>query len=195
MTKTLTSAWQYDDPTITAQAQRFAAERDAKIPQEYRLPASVYPLPLNIKGIPEKSGLLSTQELKITALDATAIHQGIVSKQFTAVQVTTAFLKAAAIAQQTVNCLTDYFPQEALERAQWLDEQLEAMGKPVGPLHGVPISVKGELPISRPRTDCPDMIFVKGRGQATAFLSRAGALHYGDDAHIVASLRAAGAGS
>jgi amidase len=33
------------------------------------------------------------------------------------------------------------FP-EALERAKYLDEYLKSQGKPVGPLHGLPISIK-----------------------------------------------------
>ena len=33
------------------------------------------------------------------------------------------------------------FP-EALERAKYLDEYLKSHGKPVGPLHGLPISIK-----------------------------------------------------
>ena len=32
----------------------------------------------------------------------------------------------------------------ALERAKHLDEVLTNTGKPVGPLHGLPISLKGE---------------------------------------------------
>ena len=33
-------------------------------------------------------------------------------------------------------------PKQALERAQWLDDYREREGKLLGPLHGVPISVK-----------------------------------------------------
>jgi amidase len=34
------------------------------------------------------------------------------------------------------------FFDEALERAKYLDERLAKDGKPVGPLHGLPVSVK-----------------------------------------------------
>jgi hypothetical protein len=34
------------------------------------------------------------------------------------------------------------FFDEALERAKYLDERLAKDGKPVGPLHGLPISIK-----------------------------------------------------
>jgi amidase len=34
------------------------------------------------------------------------------------------------------------FFDQALERAKYLDEYLEKEGKPMGPLHGMPISLK-----------------------------------------------------
>ena len=45
------------------------------------------------------------------------------------------------------NCLTEIFVERALERAAWLDEQLELKGKVVGPLHGLPISLKDQIRI------------------------------------------------
>jgi amidase len=44
-----------------------------------------------------------------------------------------------------VNCLTEIFIDKAIERATWLDEQLKTTGKPVGPLHGLPISLKDQI--------------------------------------------------
>jgi hypothetical protein len=41
------------------------------------------------------------------------------------------------------NCLTEIFIDRALERARELDEVLGRTGKIVGPLHGLPISLKG----------------------------------------------------
>jgi amidase len=41
--------------------------------------------------------------------------------------------------------LTDYFSEEALQRAAELDEILKTTGKPVGPLHGLPIAIKDQL--------------------------------------------------
>jgi hypothetical protein len=40
------------------------------------------------------------------------------------------------------SCLTETFFSQALERAQYLDNYLKREGKPVGPLHGLPISIK-----------------------------------------------------
>lgn len=41
-----------------------------------------------------------------------------------------------------MHCLTDFFPQEGLAQAEQLDKHFQETGKVVGPLHGVPISVK-----------------------------------------------------
>ena len=43
------------------------------------------------------------------------------------------------------NCLTEIFVDRALERARELDEMLSRTGKIVGPLHGLPISLKGRI--------------------------------------------------
>lgn len=54
----------------------------------------------------------------------------------------TAYCKRAALAQQVINCLTEIFFDRALARANELDAIYKATGKVVGPLHGVPISLK-----------------------------------------------------
>jgi Asp-tRNA(Asn)/Glu-tRNA(Gln) amidotransferase A subunit family amidase len=41
-----------------------------------------------------------------------------------------------------VNCLTEIFFDQALARAKELDEYLAKNGQPMGPLHGLPISLK-----------------------------------------------------
>jgi hypothetical protein len=112
------------------------------IPPEWRLTICDQ-LPLDVHNLVRDSGLLSEKELEINNLDARSIRDGIATKIYSAVEVTTTFLKAAAIAHQATNCLMAYFPEEALERARWLDEEMTRTGMPVGPLHGVPISVKG----------------------------------------------------
>jgi amidase len=40
------------------------------------------------------------------------------------------------------NCITELLPSRALERAKFLDGYLAEHKKPMGPLHGLPISVK-----------------------------------------------------
>lgn len=42
-----------------------------------------------------------------------------------------------------VNCLTEFWIDDALARARELDEVF-ALSGPVGPLHGIPISLKDQ---------------------------------------------------
>ena len=53
-----------------------------------------------------------------------------------------AFCKRAAIAQQLTNCLTEIMFDSAVERAKELDAHFARTGRPLGPLHGLPISMK-----------------------------------------------------
>jgi Asp-tRNA(Asn)/Glu-tRNA(Gln) amidotransferase A subunit family amidase len=43
------------------------------------------------------------------------------------------------------NCVTELLPERALQRAAYLDAYLAEHGRPLGALHGVPISVKEHL--------------------------------------------------
>ncbi|KAI9925651.1 hypothetical protein ASPWEDRAFT_113022 [Aspergillus wentii DTO 134E9] len=93
--------------------------------------------------IPRKCGLLSVTELDITEnYSAGQLLQKLAAGNLTSLAVTTAFCKRAAIAQQLTSCLTEHFFPRALERAQYLDGYLQREGKPLGPLHGLPISIK-----------------------------------------------------
>lgn len=46
-----------------------------------------------------------------------------------------------------VNCLTEICFEEALSTAKDLDAHFEKTGKPVGPLHGLPVSIKDNFKI------------------------------------------------
>lgn len=46
-----------------------------------------------------------------------------------------------------VNCLTEVFVDRALQRAVELDAHLKEHGTVVGPLHGLPISLKDQFPV------------------------------------------------
>lgn len=130
-------------PAWQVAAEQFKAELYAKCPPQWLLP-KIASLPANTSTLPSTCGLLTAKEVEITKQSAYTIHDWVVSKKYTAVEVTIAFAKAAAVVHQTTNCLMDFSLEAALKRAQWLDEELARTGKPVGPLHGVPISVKGE---------------------------------------------------
>lgn len=162
----------------SARAAKAIADRDATIPKDWLLPKSAYPLPKNVT--PLLSLKLTHNELAIVDLPAYKLRDKIAAGELSAVEVATAYLKAAAVAQQAVNCVVELIPQEALERARWLDEQFAATGKTVGPLHGVPVSLK-------------DHINLKGHDSPCGILSFVGNMIAKDDAHLVSILREAGA--
>ncbi|KAK4498039.1 hypothetical protein PRZ48_010695 [Zasmidium cellare] len=124
------------DYKVIAQGKR--EQRDSLIPSEWRVKT-----PSDSQNVLQ-SGLLSEKELKITSdHDAVDILERIKTRQYSAEEVTRAFCKRAAIAQQLTNCLTEIFFDEAIERSKKLDEELA--GNPdqhLRPLHGLPISIK-----------------------------------------------------
>jgi amidase len=139
--------------TAEHEAARESILRDfaASIPDDLRLLSQddLDATPKNVLSAPRQCGLLSPEELAITEdYDATALAEAIAARQLTAVQVATAFAKRALIAHQLTSCLSEWFLEEALERAAALDAHLAATGQTVGPLHGVPVSIKGHIPMA-----------------------------------------------
>lgn len=121
----------------------------ASIPPAWRLPpSSQQPSPQTTIETIHSSNILTPQELKWTeTADICALYTLIASREVSSVQLTTAFCKRAAIAQQLTRCLTEIFFDRALIRAKELDEHLEETGRTVGPLHGLPVSVKDRFDI------------------------------------------------
>lgn len=135
------------DASYEAKARVLREQLEAKIPADLKLPPAILEdPPLDITRIPETCGLLTAQELAITELDATAVCQKIAAGELTAVEAVTAFGKRAAIAHQLTACLMDFFLDEGIKQAQQLDEYFQKEGKVIGPLHGLPISVKVSVP-------------------------------------------------
>ncbi|KDN37510.1 hypothetical protein RSAG8_10109, partial [Rhizoctonia solani AG-8 WAC10335] len=123
---------------------------------------------------------LTDRERTFLASDVTDLARRLAVKECTAVEVTTAFCKATYAAQELTNCVTEVMFNAALARAQELDAHILDTGKVVGPLHGIPVSIK-------------DHIYVKGEDTATGFVAWAGRTVAEEDAVIVQILRAAGA--
>jgi amidase len=114
------------------------------IPQEWL----VSPPPdstLDVTSFPETCNLLTTREIEITNSSVDVLLEKLACGEWTAVDVTTAFYKRAIVAHQLVNCLTEIFVDRALARAAELDNHFKQTGKVVGPLHGLPISLKDQL--------------------------------------------------
>jgi amidase len=100
---------------------------------------------LDVSAFPETCGLLNAREIEITNTSVDVLLEKLACAAWTAVDVTTAFYKRAIVAHQLVNCLTEIFVDRALARAAELDDYLKNTGKVVGPLHGLPISLKDQL--------------------------------------------------
>ena len=130
-------------------ATRKQKERASRIPEQWLLsPNNIDHNRLNVLSVPRESGILTEKELKITEqYDATGLVAELASGRLKSVDVVTAFCKRAAIAQQVANCLTEMLFNDAIARAKKLDEYLAKNGRPIGPLHGLPISLKDTFKI------------------------------------------------
>ena len=100
-------------------------------------------LPLDRTDIPKY--LLTTEEVIITQTAPEDLVASLASGKYTSTTVATAFLRRAGLAQALTNCITELLPQRAIARANFLDEYHSKHGKPIGPLHGLPISVKEHI--------------------------------------------------
>ncbi|CAG8125314.1 unnamed protein product [Penicillium nalgiovense] len=121
----------------------------ALIPSAWHLPAPLLANPpaSSIDTICA-SGILSAEELTWTeTADIRDLVELVKSRRVTSEALTTAFYKRAAIAQQVTKCLTEIFFDKALQRARELDDHLLRTGEIVGPLHGVPVSVKDRFDV------------------------------------------------
>ncbi|KAH6892628.1 acetamidase [Thelonectria olida] len=131
---------------------------------------------------PSSSGLLSSDELEITNSSATDLIANLAQGRLKSATVTLAFSKRAALAQQLTNCMHEFFPEAALAQARELDSYYEEHKKPVGPLHGLPISLKDQLRVKGIETS---MGYVSWLGKydqedstLTSLLRKAGAVFY-----------------
>ncbi|EXJ80131.1 hypothetical protein A1O1_08273 [Capronia coronata CBS 617.96] len=127
---------------------RAKAKRDAilnSIPTEWRL--SNIPSPEEQKDVtgPYIQQFLTKPEIEITETDAVGIAEKVAAGSWTAVDVTKAFCHRAALAHQLVNCLHEVFFDAAIASAKALDEFYAQHKKTIGPLHGVPVSLKDQF--------------------------------------------------
>ncbi|TIC89846.1 Acetamidase [Colletotrichum higginsianum] len=139
-------------------ASRHRAKQQQAIPQAWTIPDSKLKelsgtgtghegrlIALNALG---KSALLTEKELDISGnYTARELLDKIHGRDLSSEEVTLAFCKRAAVAQQLTSCLTEIFFHQGIARARQLDQHMIATGRPFGPLHGLPISLKDSFVI------------------------------------------------
>ncbi|KAH7012155.1 acetamidase [Microdochium trichocladiopsis] len=154
-----------------------------KVPVAYYLPKELLDnIACDVTDIPAKCGILTAEEIAITEdYDTVGLAAAIAARKLTAVAVAVAFAKRAIIAHQLTCCLTQWFMEEAVAQAQQLDTYLAEHGKPVGPLHGVPVSIKEHIPIAgvSSSSGClASIVLDKTDSQLVGILRRLGAVFY-----------------
>lgn len=164
------STWQ----EVAADRQAY---RDASIARLTPALPDIPSIPLN--AIPLAKQILTAAEVKITETTVEELVPKLASGELKATDVVKAFLRRAGVAQRATNCVTELLPERALQRAAFLDTYLSEHGKPMGPLHGLPISVKEHLGMK----DC-DL-----NGGFVAWVGKVSK----EDAHLLQILWAAGA--
>ncbi|PLN82898.1 amidase signature enzyme [Aspergillus taichungensis] len=94
------------------------------------------------------SGILTPQELQWTEVsEIRPLLARLAAREITSEQLTLAFCKRAALAQQLTGCLTEIFFDRALAQARERDAYLQRTGRLMGPLHGLPVSIKDRFDV------------------------------------------------
>ncbi|KAF9879590.1 amidase [Colletotrichum karsti] len=133
----------------------------------------------NVVQFLDQCGILSAEELDMTRSNVQRLLVKYKSGDWTAEAVTTAFSKRATVGNQLLNFATEFLAESALEQARALDLHFQKTGNLIGPLHGIPISVKEHVAIG-------------GRICHASFVSKISNIAL-EDAHIVKLLKNAGA--
>lgn len=130
-------SWQ--EVAKTAQDHRDASIRQLEPP----VPQIHAQLPLDRTEIPKS--LLTAEEVAITETPPEELVAYLATGKYTSTVVANAFLRRAGIAQTLTNCITELLPEQARVRSKFLDGYYKKYGRPIGPLHGLPISVKEHI--------------------------------------------------
>ncbi|RHZ60707.1 uncharacterized protein CDV56_107412 [Aspergillus thermomutatus] len=153
----------------------------ALIPPEWLLPSP--PAPLEAVDLTDGviQRYLSPREVTITETGALALLQKLSTGEWSSREVTRAFCHRAALAHQMISCLHEIFFEAALQDAEQCDRYLARHGRPIGPLHGLPVSLK-------------DVVHVKDVATSMGFLGWLDHTYASDDeSEIVKILRSLGA--
>ncbi|OTA89503.1 hypothetical protein M434DRAFT_398549 [Hypoxylon sp. CO27-5] len=130
-------------------ASRKREETNAKIKAKWVLSASVLDAAKKRRTIAGEfiESLLDDETRHITGLDVQELSKNLENGSLRSVQVVTAFCKRAAFAHQLNHNLLEIGFDQAIERAKDLDEYYDNHQRLVGPLHGIPITLKDQFHI------------------------------------------------
>ncbi|KAK1149530.1 hypothetical protein N8T08_005079 [Aspergillus melleus] len=132
-----------------------------------------------VRSVPQQSGLLTQEQICITNSSPSQLLRQLSSGAWSAETVIRAFIARTTIAHHLTNPLTEVFFESAVHDAQRLDQIFRETQKPVGPLHGLPISLK-------------DVVHISGQDATLGFVCRIGCVSKTED-RLVTKLRQAGA--
>ncbi|KAH7117155.1 amidase signature domain-containing protein [Dendryphion nanum] len=157
--------------------------QEAQLHRDLTISSLIPPTPKVPQNLPRNvlslaATCLDENIISITDLPLQQILKSLTSGRLSATIVTRAYLQRAALSQSLVNCLTELLPERALARAQELDAYFKENG-PIGPLHGLPISVK-------------EHVGFKGLRTTTGYIAHWDNIAK-EDAHILQVLQDAGA--
>ncbi|SPN97375.1 uncharacterized protein DNG_00889 [Cephalotrichum gorgonifer] len=145
----LTFDWSSDDrgpPKWEKMRDRKVADDIAKIPPDWILDTEAREgvhLQRSIAGEYIES-FLDNETLAITSWDVPELVERTTNASISAQDVVTAFSKRAAIAHQLNKSFLEINFDNALTRAKELDAYFQKRGKPIGPLHGLPVTLKDQ---------------------------------------------------
>ncbi|ODV84083.1 hypothetical protein CANARDRAFT_9076 [[Candida] arabinofermentans NRRL YB-2248] len=126
--------------TITAKQQSLLS----KIPREWLLES--IPTPESEPNVNDYLlSIFPADEQSIIEKSATELLQLQAAGKLTATEIVRAYCHRSALSHQLTSCLVEIFYDEAFKTAKKLDEYFEKTGQLIGPLHGIPISLKDQV--------------------------------------------------
>ncbi|KAF5097921.1 hypothetical protein D0Z00_002218 [Geotrichum galactomycetum] len=138
----------YRDASMQEVAKLFPSPEDGN---KFLTGALPDPLPTNVT--PLTKDYLTPLDYAIIETDPLVLLEELASKKVSAVQAAGAYIRAGVLGQRLLNNVTEFLPAMALERAQFLDDYLAKNGKTIGPLHGLPFSLKDHIALKGHRNN------------------------------------------